>query len=56
MDSLQSKWIHNQTINEEIRAIRFGLGFDIYVPSDSHVIIRLGKRVRAGITIRGYLP
>lgn len=36
--------------------IRFGSRLDVYLPKDSRLTITAGKKVKAGVTILGYLP
>jgi len=36
--------------------IRFGSRMDLYLPRDSNIIVIPGSRVKAGITVMGYLP
>jgi phosphatidylserine decarboxylase len=36
--------------------IRFGSRLDIYIPSESRIVIKVRDRVKAGETIIGYLP
>ena len=36
--------------------IRFGSRLDVYLPKDSQLAITPGKKVKAGVTILGYLP
>jgi phosphatidylserine decarboxylase len=40
---------------ERFGLIRFGSRVDVYLPEDSHIVVKIGQKVRAGETPLGYL-
>jgi phosphatidylserine decarboxylase len=43
-------------VGQRFGLIRFGSRVDVYLPYDSEIVVKPGERVKAGITILGYLP
>lgn len=41
---------------ERFGLIRFGSRVDVYLPEDSRITVKIGKKVKAGETVLGYLP